>query len=363
MGKQLLIWALFVALLIYSWLASHGSLELAKTETSALRFVESAVESGMDFRHQPPQLDPRIASILPQVAGTGAAVSVVDVNGDGWMDVYAVSSREGDSNALFINRGDGTFEDHASQAGLAQINTASQGVSHGSLWADFDRDGDQDVLVYMWGKSRLFRNESDSSGLRFEEVDKGGFPDRMYASAACLLDLDRDGDLDLFLGGYYRAETNLWDLDSMRFLHDDQEFARNGGRNHVLRNDGDMRFVDISESHLVPTSRWTYAAASADLDGDGWQDLYIANDYGTEEFLRNAEGKGFESVQGLGLGAKSKSGMCVAFGDVTNSGQLAVFVTNISEPGYLMQGNNMRLISNGDAGGLRMDNVLSLIHI
>jgi hypothetical protein len=89
--------------------------------------------------------------------------------------------------------------------------------------------------------------------------------------------------------------------------------------------------------------RWTYGVGSADFDRDGWPDIYVANDYGAEELLRNVEGQRFEDVGGLGLDSKSKSGMCVAIGDVTNRAQLCVFITNISQTGWLFQGNNLRV--------------------
>lgn len=355
--KTLLAWVFFWGMVAYSWWASHPSEAPAPKGSAPFRLQEVAAERGLRFQHALPDLDARIQPILPQIAGTGAAVSVVDVNGDGWMDLYTVTSRGGEPNALFVNQGDGTFVDRAAEAGLADLNVRGQGISHGSLWADLDRDGDEDVVVYMWGQSRMLRNDSTGAELRFEEVEDSGLPPWMHASTGTLLDYDGDGDLDLFLGAYYRADTNLWDLESLRFLHNDQEFATNGGRNALLRNEGEMRFTDVTAAAGVGGSRWTYASAAADFDLDGRQDLYLANDYGAEQYLRNVDGQRFEAVAGLGLEAKAKSGMCVAVGDITNRGQLSLYVTNISEPRYLMQGNNLRLVQH--AGAFSLDNVAS----
>lgn len=341
----------------YSWWASHRVPGDGASGPAPVSFDEASEARGLVHRHEMPDLDARIQPILPQIAGTGAAVSVVDVNGDGWMDLYSVTSRGGRPNALFVNQGDGSFVDRGAEAGLADINRKGQGTSHGSLWGDLDRDGDQDVVVYMWGRSRIFRNESAGDQLRFVEVDSPALAPWMHASTGCLLDYDGDGDLDLFLGAYYRGDTNLWDLESMRFLHNDQEFANNGGRNALLRNDGELAFTDVSEEVGIGGARWTYASASADFDRDGHPDLYLANDYGSEEFFRNVDGERFESVLGLGLDAKAKSGMCVALGDVTNRDQIGVYVTNISEPRYLMQGNNLRLVRT--EGEFALDNVAS----
>jgi hypothetical protein len=99
------------------------------------------------------------------------------------------------------------------------------------------------------------------------------------------------------------------------------------------------------------------AVAAADFDGDGWCDLYLANDYGPEEFLRNRGDGSFEARADVGLSESSKSGMCVAVGDFENSGSLGVFVTNISQRGFLFQGNNLRQNRLGDASRPRFVNL------
>jgi len=102
----------------------------------------------------------------------------------------------------------------------------------------------------------------------------------------------------------------------------------------------------------VGSTRWTLAAASADFNADGWADLYLANDYGPEELFLNDRGQRFELAT-AGLESESKSGMSVSLGDAFNRGQLDVFVTNISERGYLFQNNNLRLNQMSEAGRFR----------
>jgi hypothetical protein len=92
----------------------------------------------------------------------------------------------------------------------------------------------------------------------------------------------------------------------------------------------------------VGSTRWSLAAASADFNGDGWPDIYLANDYGPEELYLNDHGRRFVLTK-AGLESESKSGMSVALGDAFNRGRLDAFVTNISERGYLFQNNNLRL--------------------
>jgi hypothetical protein len=120
------------------------------------------------------------------------------------------------------------------------------------------------------------------------------------------------------------------------------EFAANGGKNRLFHNLGGGRFQDVTDRMGVGSTRWTLAVAAADLDGDGWPDLFLANDYGPEELYLNDQGRRFV-LSRAGLEQDSKSGMSATLGDVLNRGRLDAFVTNVSEPGYLFQGNNLRL--------------------
>ncbi len=342
-ARRLLVAATFVATVVFVWFRGLGA-PLAPPEPERfddIAFREVGAEVGMRFRHRAPTVDPKVAHIEPQIAGTGAAVSIADANGDGWPDVYAVTSRHGEPNALFVNRRDGTFEERAAEAGLADLNRDGVGCSMGSVWADVDGDGREDVFVYKWGKSQLFLNRGD---LRFEDVTAGSGLDRWTnCNAATWFDYDRDGLVDLYVAGYYDEAHDMWNLDTTAIMHDSFEFAKNGGANYLYRNRGDGTFEDVTERVGAASRRWTYAAVSADFDRDGWPDLYLANDYGTEELYLNRGGERLELAADVGLDGESKSGMCVALGNVANDGRLAVFVTNISRRGYLFQGNNLRL--------------------
>jgi len=155
-------------------------------------------------------------------------------------------------------------------------------------------------------------------------------------------DFDRDGLLDLYITGYFRSDIDFWHLRTTRIMQSSWEFASNGGKNLLFRNLGNGRFEDVTDAMGVGSTRWTLAAAAADFNDDGWPDLYLANDYGPEELFLNREGKRFELAR-AGLADDSKSGMAVAVGDVFNRGRYDVFVTNISERGFLFQGNNLRI--------------------
>lgn len=307
----------------------------------SFRFEEVSASLGIDFKHRAPELDPKLAHIMPHVAGMGAAVSVADANGDGHPDLYATTSDFGLSNALYVRQPDGSFRDLAREAGVGELNLKGRGVSMGSVWGDYDGDGDEDLFVYRWGYPVLARNDG---GLRFTEVTReAGLERWINANGAAWLDYDRDGRLDLYVAGYFPETVDLWNLTDTKIMQESFEYADNGGRNWLFHNVGGGRFEDVTTAMECDSTRWTLGVAAADLNDDGWVDLYLANDYGPEEYFVNREGKRFERMTKVGLAESSKSGMCVALGDFENKGRLGVYVTNISVRRYLFQGNNLRV--------------------
>ena len=362
--------ALFCGMLCSAWwLDRHRTssrMEVQGEEKEALeRFGfwmhDVAAEQGVTFEHHQVALDPQIANVEPHVAAMGAAVAVADVNRDGRPDLYFTDSAFGHDNALYVQQPDGTFRDEAQQAGVTGDNRDGEGASMAAVWADADNDGDEDLYVTKWGYGRLLRNELVPSGqLTFTDVTlPAGLRRWMNSNSALWFDYDKDGLVDLYVAGYFPDELDLWHLKTTRIMQDSFEFATNGGHNVLWRNlgpdaQGVPRFEDVTARTNTDSTRWTLALASADFDGDGWPDLYLANDYGPEELLHNVRGERFE-LASVGLGEDSKSGMSVTLGDTRNAGRLDVYVTNICKNGYLYQGNNLRL--NGLPDGGKLDNV------
>ena len=302
-------------------------------------FQEVSRQSGVNFTHHSPKLDPRIDPILPQIASTGASVSVCDFDNDGWNDFYVTNSCFGYKNALYHNQRDGTFIDVAESMGVADLNKEGSGVSMGAVWADYDNDGYEDLLVYKWGKPELFKNEQ---GKRFTNVtDKSGLPGWINANSAIWFDYNSDGYVDLFIGGYFPEDIDLWHLKSTKILTESFEYSQNGGRNYLFKNTGKGTFIDVTAETGLTSTRWTLAAGAADVNRDGYPDLFIANDYGINEFYFNEKGIKFhENGESTLIGLSPKSGMNVSFGDVYNKGQFGIYVSNITEEGILLQGNN-----------------------
>ena len=309
-----------------------------------------AKKSGVDFvDHGPDKLDAKLRHIQPVVAAMGASVSIVDFDRDGWPDVFVTNGREGSKCALYRNMHDGTFKDVAAEVGLADLNKVGTGVCMGAVWGDFDNDGYEDVLVYKWGRPMLFHNDA---GKHFTDVTEGsGLPQWMNANSALWFDYDRDGKLDLFLAGYWRDDLDLWNLHDSKVMPDSFEYATNGGSKHLLHNDGHGHFTDVTKAMGIDGQRWTLAVAAGSLCESGYPDLFLANDYGVSEVYANRGGKKFEEVGAkVGVQDHPRSGMNASFGDVNDTGRFSVYVSNISEPGLLVQGNCLWTPKQGCSG-------------
>lgn len=344
---------LLVALGVMKW---GGEQEEKVSGTGFERYgfylKEVGKQVGINFVHEAPVLDAKLDHIMPIIASMGAAVSVVDYDRDGWQDLYVTSSRMGSMNRLYRNLGREGFEDVATDVGVADVNR--EGVSMGSVWGDYDNDGFEDVFLYKWGRPELFRNRE---GKVFERVTEiAGLPEWINAGSAIWVDYDCDGYLDIFVAGYWPESLNLWDLETTQMMPESFEYANNGGRKYLLRNLGDGTFEDVTMKVGITSRRWTLAVGAADLNSSGFPDLFLSNDYGISELYLNEGGKRFaEMGEQTGVGRQPKSGMNAAFGDVLNRGDLAIYETNISQVGVLIQGNNLWVPIGGET--LRFENL------
>ncbi len=299
------------------------------------RFQEVAGQSGAVFSHARARFDPKAQPIMPWLTAGGAGVAVGDFDRDGLDDIYVVTSQQDAANALFRNQGDFQFEDVAPTLGLADLNRAETGTSAHAIWFDYDGDGWLDLLLMRFGQLGLYRN---IEGRAFEDQSQeSGLARLLNALAAVAFDYDRDGDLDLYLGGYF-PEKDFNKLPDTKVLFDSWETARNGGPNYLFRNNGDGTFTDVTAAAGVEDTGWTMAVGHGDLDNDGWQDLYLANDFGGDTVFRNRGDGTFANVTGPAIGVDTKKGMNAEIADYNNDGLLDIYVTNMTEP-YLHECN------------------------
>jgi hypothetical protein len=135
------------------------------------------------------------------------------------------------------------------------------------------------------------------------------------------------------------------------------EYANNGGRKYLFRNLGGGRFEDVSAAVGLTSTRWALAAVAADVRGTGFPDIFVANDYGVSELFANDGGRFTEVGRAAGVGYAPKSGMSASVGDVLNQGRFAIYVSNISEEGILLQGNNLWVPSSAPGSAPSYENM------
>jgi len=318
-------------------------------------FLDDATEEvGLNFKHHRVTVDEKLNHILPQISSVGASVTISDVNADGYSDIYLTSSEFGTHNALYLNMGDGTLTEAAEEMGIAAMSSEELGAAMGSIWGDINNDGYEDLFIFRWGKPELYLN---NGGTGFTNITgTSGLPEHINANTAVWLDYNRDGLLDLFIGGYYHEDVNFFNLKDTRMMPDSYEYATNGGLNYLFENKGEGVFEDVSEeTGLQETRKWTLASSSADINESGFTDLVLANDYGVDEVYININGEQFVNVgEDAGPGFTPKSGMSVDFGDILNQGNYSIYITNISEAGVLMQGNNLWVPARNSGSGTEL---------
>jgi len=354
-ARMRVLWVVWLAVLVASLLGmvrlNKAAIGVTATNNRyGFTLEESARRLGVDAVHQGPAFDHRLDHIMPQVASVGASVAVADFDRDGWPDLYVTNSADGSLNHLYRNQGDGTFKDVAGELGVADVNRAGTGVSMGAVWGDYDNDGYEDLFLYKYGRPELFHNDA---GKGFTPAGaKTGLPAWVNANSAVWLDYDRDGRLDLFLPGYWSEDVDLSNLKTTKIMPESFEYAGNGGRKYLFHNLGGGTFEEVSEKLGISSRRWTLATAAADLSGSGFPDLFLANDYGVPQLYQNRDGKQFvETGRESGVAKTPKSGMNASFGDVFNDGRLSIYKTNISEPGVLVQANDLWVPQKGKPGG------------
>ena len=259
------------------------------------RFVDVTEAAGIDFVHENGAFGEKY---LPETMGSG--VAFFDADGDGDQDLLFVNSRRWPGHrtqpeptaALYLNRGDGSFEDKTTGSGL---DVPLYGI--GVAIADYDADGDQDLYLTVLGPNRLLENTG--GGVFREAPHAPSVADPGFSSVATWLDADRDGDLDLFLLNYveWSIEEDIFcALDGVNKSYCTPE-SYNGASAVLYRNDGADGFTDVTrEAGLFNPRGKGLGVAVLDFDGDGLFDLAVANDTQPNYLYRNLGGGRFEDA-------------------------------------------------------------------
>ncbi len=273
-------------------------------------FVDVAAAAGVDFRNRyhPPFLAEPLQ--FPMIRHGPAGITAVDYDDDGWYDLFVP---DGASARLLRNRGDGSFEDVTEAAGLGGLDGVSVGV-----FADYDNDGRKDLFVSRtFRPNQLFHNNGDGT---FSDVTAAaGLGEDCCTTAACWGDYDGDGRLDLYVGRY---------LDPRRAIPT-TFYARNGEPNRLYRNNGDGTFTDVTAAAGVGDTGLCLGAAWGDYDGDGFPDLFVANDFGRSTLYRNGGDGTFTDVTARAGALAYGAGMNASWADYDNDGRLDLYETDI----------------------------------
>jgi len=317
-----------------------------------IEFEDVTAKSGIRFQHQASRTTRKY---LPESMGAG--VAIFDYDNDGWQDLFFVNGAKlqdpmprGSSpdksdprywNRLYHNNRDGTFTDITEKAGLPG-RFYGMGVATG----DYDNDGNVDLLVTNLGGNILYHNNGDGT---FTDVTaKAGVGGSGWCTGACFVDYDRDGRLDLIVSRYVQ-----WDFSEVycgehrpgyrAYCHPDQFEPIT----HLMfHNNGDGTFTDVSKKCGIAGSPGKgLGVAIDDFDGDGWPDIFVANDSVAEQLFRNNHDGTFAEValiSGLGYDQNGHAfaGMGADFGDYQNTGWPSVFVNALANQKYKLFRND-----------------------
>lgn len=305
-------------------------------------------------------VDPRVQHMGKWILAITDGVAIGDFDNDNLVDVFFTSGHKDihSRNALFKNKGNFEFERlPSSELSHYASDIKRFGIPSNAMFVDYDNDGDLDLFItYAFGyqgSSRLFKNLLNETGYpEFKNITNESKLQRFSNSAtANFLDFNRDGLLDLLIGNTIAThlpdyknptELNFFDLPRPQYVGDNRMFnfmheswhrAENGGLNYFFTQNTDHTFNTIDSKQIgMPETKWSMAIGTGDFNQDGWTDVYIANDFGADDFYYNRDGKKFESYRGSFFGTIGKDtykGMNATIADFDNNGMSDIHVSNV----------------------------------
>jgi enediyne biosynthesis protein E4 len=277
---------------------------------------------------------------------TGCGVAFYDFDHDDWLDLFLVNGTRLEGfpkgqepiSRLFKNNRDGTFTDITAKSGMTR-----SGWGQGCCVGDYDNDGLNDLFVTYYGQNILYKNHGDGT---FTDVTaKAGLlqSKTRWNSGCAFLDYDKDGHLDLFVANYIDFDIKTAPLpEAAGCAYKGMQVAcgppgLDGGKNILYRNNGDGTFTDVSQKSGMWDTIGTYglSVTVADLNNDGWPDIYVANDSTASTYYENQKNGTFkdmaiESAIAYSPDGKPQAGMGVAVGDFNRDGLLDIVKTNFA---------------------------------
>src|SRR5882762_358623 len=327
--------------LIPSW---GGAAELSSNPFSEI----SPTSSGLTWAHTA-GLSPE--KYLPESTGAGCASLDYDNDGwmdiylvnSGKCDFYTPAQPL--RNALYHNNRDGTFTDVTEKAGVA-----GGGYGMGAAVGDYNADGFPDLYVTQYGRSILYRNNGD--GTFTDVTEQAGVAAPGWASSAVWFDYDNDGRLDLFVCRFVdfsKAKHHNCGAPNIPALKGLNEYCYprvySPMSSWLFHNNGDGTFTDVSQKMgLADNPGKSWGVVATDINNDGWMDLFVANDTVANFLFANREGRRFEEIgftAGVAYGeqGKARSGMGVDSADLNQDGWMDLFVTNLNHEFYALYQN------------------------
>ena len=295
---------------------------------------------------------------LPETVGAGCAF--FDYDNDGWMDIYLVNSGASDfytpttplKNALYRNNRNGTFTDVTDKAGVA-----GGGFGMGVCAGDYNGDGWQDLYITNYGRNTLYRN--NGNGTFADVTDKAGVAAPGWSTCAVWFDYNGDGKLDLFVSIFVQYDKSKYSLcppDAQgRRTYCIPRFFK-PSPSHLFRNNGDGTFTDASkDAGIADSAGKSFGAVATDVNNDGLIDLFVANDTVANFLFINKGGGKFEEVglaAGIAYGAtgEARSGMGVDATDYDGDGWQDLFVANIDFEFFSLYHNQKDLTFTDEPG-------------
>ena len=305
----------------------------ATLAASLPQFEDVTTKSGINFQHS---FGEKALSSIQE--GTGSGCAWLDYNNDGLMDLYVVNGRHvdgltnhsapdgmGATNHLYRNNGDGTFTDVTTQAGVP-----GSGFGVGVTAGDFDNDGSEDLYVTQYNSAILYHN--NGNGTFTDVTAKAGVTNPNFGTGAAFVDYDRDGHLDLFVGNYLKFDPLSHQYYSAQQYPGPLQYAPE--TNRLFHNNGDGTFTDVSAASGISAQPGRAMGVTVgDYDGDGWPDIYVANDTMASFLYHNNRNGTFTDVAtemgaAYGQNGEASTAMGPVFGDYENKGRQGLFVSD-----------------------------------